>query len=186
MAASDRDRDPRPARADGATSPATFRVPGVAAGGPISYAIFRAARAHRVVAADLLRRTGLYAGQELLLMQLWERDHQPQSNLVKSLRLDASTVTKMVQRLEQQGFIARYEDPTDRRAVVVALTPRGAALRCAVAELWAELEVATTAGMSDRQRVETLQVLERIEANMTRIQLGEDPDARGSSTTTSA
>ena len=40
--------------------------------GPLSHAIFRLARVHRMLAGQLLRRCGLHPGQELLLMHLWE------------------------------------------------------------------------------------------------------------------
>lgn len=154
----------------GSPAARTETPPTVASVGRISYAIFRAARAHRLAATSLLRRSGLYAGQELLLMQLWDRDGRPQSELVRILRLDASTVTKMAQRLEQQGFLSRHESTDDRRSVIVYLTPRGAALREQVEVLWADLEAATTAGMSESERDETLRVLQRLEDNITAAQ----------------
>jgi hypothetical protein len=40
--------------------------------GPVSRALGRVARIHRATAGELLRSTGLYPGQELLMMHLWE------------------------------------------------------------------------------------------------------------------
>lgn len=136
-------------------------------GGQISHAIARVARAHRVTAGQLLRRMGLYAGQELLLMRLWETGPQRQSELIKMLDLDASTVTRMVQRLEQNGFVTRCSDPRDRRAVLVATTEAGEALRPEVAAMWQELEDRTLAGVSEEDRDHVARLLAAVERNLT-------------------
>ncbi|GAA3828685.1 MarR family winged helix-turn-helix transcriptional regulator [Streptomyces coacervatus] len=144
---------------------------------PMSEAIFRAARVHRITAGSLLRETGLYPGQELLMMQLWERGEQRQADLIKTLGLDPSTVTKMLQRLEQSGFVTRSPSPTDRRAVVVNATRAGQALRDRVLQAWRDLEAVTAAGFSDEEYEQAMRVLARIEANLT----GTNSDADDSS-----
>jgi MarR family transcriptional regulator, organic hydroperoxide resistance regulator len=135
--------------------------------GEISHMAIRVARAHRVAAAQLLHRVGLFPGQELLLMRLWDHDQQSQRELAAALKLDASTVTRTLQRLEQQGLVSRAPSPSDGRAMVVSLTRQGAELRPQVERLWAELEALTTAGMSDRQRGDALRLLRRLERNLT-------------------
>ena len=136
--------------------------PSTAAGGPISYSIFQLARAHRAAAGVLLRELGIYPGQELLLMQLWDKDHRTQTELLRALDLDASTVTRMVTRLERQDLVRREVSTRDRRAVIVSLTPRGEALRGAVRRMWAELEATTTRGWSEQDRDDGLRMLRRI------------------------
>lgn len=145
-------------------NPGGERIPGppaTAAGGPISYAIFQLAKEHRATAGVLLRKLGLYPGQELLLMQLWDQDHQTQAELVRLLGLDASTVNRMVARLERQQLVRREPSPRDRRAVIVSLTPRGAALRQRVQQLWADLEEITTRGLSQGEQDDLLRTLRR-------------------------
>ncbi|CAG7657899.1 MarR family winged helix-turn-helix transcriptional regulator [Actinacidiphila bryophytorum] len=134
--------------------------------GQINHMILRLAHAHRAVAATLLQELGLYPGQELLLMRLWESDHQSQTALAESLQLDPSTVTRTVQRLEQQGFITRNPSTTDRRSLIVSLTPAGNALRAQVEKAWGTLAEITTAGMPDRPRAEALRLLRRMETNL--------------------
>jgi DNA-binding MarR family transcriptional regulator len=134
--------------------------------GEISHLIARIARAHWSAAAPLLGKLGLYPGQELLLMRLWDSDRQSQSDLAHGLRLDASTVTRTVQRLERQGLVDRVSSPTDGRSVIVCLTDAGRALRGPVESAWAQLEAQTTSGMSDRQRLEAVRMLSRIERNL--------------------
>ena len=134
--------------------------------GQVSHLITRVARAHWAVAASLLGGLGLYPGQELLLMRLWEADRQSQSDLAHGLRLDASTVNRTVQRLERQGLVTRKPSPTDGRSVIVCLTAAGREVRAAVEEAWAELEARVTAGMSDRQRGEIIRLLRRVESSL--------------------
>jgi DNA-binding MarR family transcriptional regulator len=126
-------------------------VPTTAGGGPISYAIFQLARAHRARAAALLREMDLHPGQELLLMQLLDRDGQTQSELLESVGLDHSTVSKSVSRMQDAGLLVREPAAHDRRVMVVHLTDKGRAMREPIAALWQTLEEATARNLSEQQ-----------------------------------
>ncbi|MFF8293287.1 MarR family winged helix-turn-helix transcriptional regulator [Streptomyces sp. NPDC016309] len=152
--------------AEAAESAATVPVPASASGGPISHAIFRVARLHRMLAGQLLRRVGLHPGQELVMMQLWELGPQRQTDLVRLLDSDAATMTRTVQRLERAGFVRRRPSTTDRRAVIIEPTAASIALRREVEGLWAQLEHLVTAGLTPAQRDEALRSLEAIEAGL--------------------
>jgi DNA-binding MarR family transcriptional regulator len=47
------------------------------------------------------------------------------SDLAGRTRLDASTVSRHARQLEERGFLSRSEDPDDRRASRVTLSPDG-------------------------------------------------------------
>ncbi len=47
------------------------------------------------------------------------------TDLAESLMLTSSGATKRLDRLEQAGLIARQPDPTDRRGILIELTPAG-------------------------------------------------------------
>ncbi|THA47087.1 MarR family winged helix-turn-helix transcriptional regulator [Streptomyces sp. A1136] len=151
-----------------AVSAATVPVPASAHAGPISHTIFRVARLHRMIAGQLLRRVGLYPGQELVMMQLWELGPQRQTDLVRLIDSDAATMTRTVQRLENAGFVRRSPSPTDKRAVIVEPTAASLALRREVERTWAELEAAATGDLSADERTTTLDVLQRLEQNLAR------------------
>ncbi|MEU6667182.1 MarR family transcriptional regulator [Streptomyces sp. NPDC046727] len=141
-------------------------LPAAARGGPVSHALSRVARLHRTAAAGVLRGLGLYPGQELVMMHLWERGPARQAELVRLLDLDPSTVTKMLQRLEQAGQVRRLPDPADRRAVLVEATDSGARLLDEVARAWSRLEDETLAGLDPVEREQLLALLGRVEANL--------------------
>ncbi|MFD0268046.1 MarR family winged helix-turn-helix transcriptional regulator [Streptomyces sp. NPDC127106] len=122
-------------------------VPSTARSGRLSYAIFTLARAHRAHAAGMLRELGLHPGQELLLMQLFDRDGQSQSELLESVGLDHSTVSKSVKRMQEAGLLTRTPSEHDRRVMNVHLTDQGRALRRPIERMWTALEATATEGL---------------------------------------
>jgi DNA-binding MarR family transcriptional regulator len=131
--------------------------------GPTVHAIFRLSRMNKTMIGGHLRRLGLAPGQELLLLQLWERDECTQSDLVERLGLDPSTVTKMLQRLERDGWVRRSRSGDDGRATIVVLTDAGRDLRCHVTALWHDLELQTLGALSGTERAQLLALLRKVE-----------------------
>ncbi|MFI7540611.1 MarR family winged helix-turn-helix transcriptional regulator [Actinoplanes sp. NPDC049599] len=147
--------------------------PGAAAGGPISHTIFRLARIHSLLAGRLLREVGLHPSQELLLMVLWDHGPQRQTDLGAELGTDSAGTTRIVQRLEEAGYVSRRPDPADRRATLVGTTAAGEALREHVERIWAHLEELTVGDMTPAERHAALESLLRLEQNV----LATDPCA---------
>ncbi|MET9682874.1 MarR family winged helix-turn-helix transcriptional regulator [Streptomyces coeruleorubidus] len=129
----------------------TPRIPTTAGEGPMSYAIFQLARAHRARAAAMLREMDLHPGQELLLMQLLDRDGQTQSELLESVGLDHSTVSKSLRRMQDAGLLVREPAEHDRRVMVVHLTDKGRAMREPLAAMWRALEETSARDLSAQQ-----------------------------------
>ncbi|MFH9060924.1 MarR family winged helix-turn-helix transcriptional regulator [Streptomyces coeruleorubidus] len=129
----------------------TPRIPTTAGEGPMSYAIFQLARAHRARAAAMLREMDLHPGQELLLMQLLDRDGQTQSELLESVGLDHSTVSKSLRRMQDAGLLIREPAEHDRRVMVVHLTDKGRAMREPLAAMWRSLEETSAQNLSAPQ-----------------------------------
>ncbi|MBB2943376.1 DNA-binding MarR family transcriptional regulator [Actinoplanes lutulentus] len=153
---------------------ADIPVPVSAAAGPVSHAIFRVARLHKMHVGQLLRRVGLHPGQELVMMQLWDKGPQRQADLVRLLDSDAATMTRTVQRLEHAGFVRRSPCASDKRVTIVEPTAASLALRREVENIWTELEDRTFGEQSAAERAEALRVLERIEDNLARAATQKD------------
>ncbi|MER6590693.1 MarR family winged helix-turn-helix transcriptional regulator [Micromonospora purpureochromogenes] len=147
--------------------PVERQPPGVAAGGPISHAIFRLARTHRMLAGQLLRDVGLHPGQELLMKRLWESGPQRQTDLADEFDTDSASMTRTVQRLERAGYVRRVPDPDDRRATRVEPTPASLVLRKQVERIWEDLERRTVGDMTPAEQREALRVMHQLEDNLT-------------------
>ncbi|MER5769894.1 MarR family winged helix-turn-helix transcriptional regulator [Streptomyces sp. NPDC001985] len=150
----------------GCAEPLPLPAPDVCLGGPAGHAVSRVARLHRMAAARVLRGLGLYPGQEFLMMHLWDAGPVRQSELIRAVELDPSTVTKMLQRLEHAGHVRRTPDPADRRAVLVEATAESCALRSAVERAWSQLEEQTLTGLAEDERTELIRLLGKVEGNL--------------------
>jgi len=67
--------------------------------------------------------------QYAILACLWQQDGQSPSQIAQRLQIDNSTITGVLDRIEQKGLLKRTPVPCDRRALNVVLTEEGAALR---------------------------------------------------------
>ena len=93
-------------------------------------------RAYRPVLAPL----GLTYSQYLVMLVLWEHDPVTVGELGARLHLDSGTLTPLLKRMEQAGFVVRRRDPEDERRVLTGLTDHGRALRTAALKVPETLE----------------------------------------------
>ena len=157
------------------SGPVSIPVPAPAVGGPISHAIFRVARLHKMMAGNLLRGVGLHPGQELVMMYLWELGPQRQTDLIRLVDSDAATMTRTIRRLEQAGFVRRSPVAGDKRAFLIEPTAASRALRPQVEQIWSQLEQIAVGGFSEGEQQTMLSVLEGLEARLTRAATGSGP-----------
>ena len=149
------------------SGPMSIPVPAAAVGGPISHAIFRVGRLHKMMAGNLLRGVGLHPGQELVMMYLWELGPQRQTDLIRLVASDAATMTRTIRRLEQAGFVRRSPVAGDKRAFLIEPTAASRALRPQVEQIWSQLEQIAVGGVSEGEQQTILSVLEGLEARLT-------------------
>src|SRR5437773_7157758 len=76
-------------------------------------------------ASGVLQQYGLTPGHLKLLLHLDEDENRPMGALAQTFQCDASTMTWLVDRLEERGLVERRMLPSDRRVKAVALTPSG-------------------------------------------------------------
>lgn len=132
---------------------------------PVSWAVFALARTHRAKAAALLGSLGLFPGQELILLQLWESDGLSQKTLGAMQKLDHSTIAKSIKRLEEAGLVRRERSPEDARVSLVHLTDAGRSLEPATRAAWAELERYSVRNLTAAERHGFIRLVAKITAN---------------------
>ena len=82
-------------------------------------------RAYKPILEDL----GITYTQWITIVALWELGEQTVSGLGEKLFLESNTLTPILKKLEQMGYLHRQRDPSDERQVLVSLTEAGRRLR---------------------------------------------------------
>ncbi len=77
----------------------------------------------------LLDRLDLTYTQYILMMVLWDRQAQTVKELGEALYLDSGTLSPVLKKLEQKGYVSRNRCTDDERSLMVEITPQGMALR---------------------------------------------------------
>jgi DNA-binding MarR family transcriptional regulator len=99
--------------------------PSVALDDQLCFALYAASRAVTARYRPMLDALGLTYPQYLVMMLLWEEDHQTVGQLGARLSLDSGTL----KRLTAAGLVTRHRRVEDERSVSIALTDDGRALR---------------------------------------------------------
>ena len=95
----------------------------------LCFAVYSTGHAFNRVYQPLLARLGLTYPQYLVMLVLWERDGVPVKDIGEKLFLDSGTLTPLLKRLEAADLVKRTRSTQDERQVLIALTPKGQALR---------------------------------------------------------
>lgn len=85
-----------------------------------------------------LRPFGLTYSQYLVLLALWEEDNRTLHKIGRQLDLSSNTLTPLLKRLEQSGWVIRERSETDKRQLMVTLTEKAHQQQEAVFEAVAE------------------------------------------------
>ena len=67
--------------------------------------------------------------QYITMMVMWEHKELRVKEVGKYLYLDSSTLTPLLKRLEEKGYVARHRSTEDERDLIVTVTDEGMALR---------------------------------------------------------
>jgi DNA-binding MarR family transcriptional regulator len=76
--------------------------------------------------ARFVRSSGFSMPQFMILMHAHYRKSCGITDLSEKMDISTAAVSQLVDKLVQAGLLVRTEDPHDRRAKVVALSPKGA------------------------------------------------------------
>lgn len=115
---------------------------------------------------ERVRGLGITGPQARLLLSLERHPDQNQAFYAERLEIEPITLTRIVDRLEDAGWIARQADPADRRARILHLTDKSRGivtrLRVSVEGLFEEM----LDGFAPAERDLFAQMLGRIAANL--------------------
>jgi len=91
---------------------------------PSKYLCYKLSRVmrkvHRYYESNL-SQYGITPSQFYVLSAVWEKDGVKFKDLAKSLDMDGSTLTSILDRMERLDLVERRNDPEDRRSLLVFL-----------------------------------------------------------------
>jgi MarR family transcriptional regulator, organic hydroperoxide resistance regulator len=91
----------------------------------LCFAVYSANLAFGRAYKPILDAVGLTYTQYIAMVALSEEDEQTVGVLGEKLFLESNTLTPILKKLEQLGYIRRQRDPADERQVRVSLMPVG-------------------------------------------------------------
>jgi len=95
----------------------------------LCFPLYAAARNVTGLYTPCLKPLGLTYTQYLVFLVLWERDGIPVGEIGEKLMLDNGTLSPLLKKMEQAGYIERRRSHEDERVVVITLTEAGKALQ---------------------------------------------------------
>lgn len=113
-----------------------------------------------------MKEIGLHGGQIFILISLWEKDKQSQTELATNLRITPPTVNNMVGSLKRNGFIKLNRNPKDKRVVFVSLTEKGLEIKSDLSGKWKELEDDFFGCLSETEKLIILQIFGKMKSHL--------------------
>ncbi|EJK79651.1 MarR family winged helix-turn-helix transcriptional regulator [Agrobacterium sp. SHOUNA12C] len=132
----------------------------------LSPALTQAARSMRTVLTRNLTASGLYAGQDGVILALAASDGLPAGTLAQKLGVKAPTMTRTIGRMEAQGFLERRPDAEDARLTKVYLTEAGRNSVSEIESSAAACDELATRGFSEKDVRSLVRLLKAIEGNL--------------------
>lgn len=102
-----------------------------------------------------------------IMVHLFEHKTQTMGELAKKIKKDPSTVTALVKKLMDKGYVERMIDPQDKRANPIQLTAKGQALRPAFDEITKGIFEVLYQGITEEECTIFKNVLLKMYANLT-------------------
>lgn len=104
--------------------------------------------------------------QGRILFVLWENDGIPIIELSKKTQLEKSTLTAMLDRLENDGFIQRIASKNDRRKIIIKRTNKDKSFQNTYYKVSDEMNELFYKGFSDKEIIDFENYLKKILKNL--------------------
>ena len=103
-----------------------------------------------------LDEIGLTYTQYIAMMVMWEHKRISVKELGSFLYLDSGTLTPLLKKLEQKGYVSRARDSADERVLNVTITEAGEALKDRAVTIPARLAACVELSIEDAVELGTL------------------------------
>jgi MarR family transcriptional regulator, organic hydroperoxide resistance regulator len=104
--------------------------------------------------------------QGRIIFSLWQTDNITITELARRTALGKTTLTSMLDRLEQVGYIISNADKTDKRTQCISLTNKSKSLENLYSQVSKDMTLLFYRGLSEKQIDEFEEALKKILANL--------------------
>jgi DNA-binding MarR family transcriptional regulator len=119
----------------------------------VCFALAAASRSVIGLYRPVLEPMGLTHPQYLVMLALWERSPRTVRDIGETLYLEPATLSPLLKRLEAAGLVTRTRNARDDRALDIALTPAGQALRAEAEKVPAQIVERLGMDVSELERI---------------------------------
>lgn len=95
----------------------------------LCFPLYAAARKIVNMYTPYLKPLGITYTQYIVFLALWQEGDLTVRDLCRMLYLDSGTLTPLLKKMEQSGYVTRSRSRHDERVVEICLTDKGRALR---------------------------------------------------------
>lgn len=127
------------------------------------------ARLLRTVFARRVREVGLTRAQWLALTRINRRPGVSQSELAEMMEIEKAPAGRIVDRLEEKGWVERRAEPSDRRINRICLTEQGARIHAAIAPLADATIRDALAGLTRAEQARLVALMSKVKAQLTTL-----------------
>ena len=95
----------------------------------LCFPIYAASRVITSLYTPYLKPLGLTYTQYILFLVLWEKDGLTVGEICRRLMLDSGTLSPVLKKLRDQGYIDKQQSHSDERSFIITLTDMGRELQ---------------------------------------------------------
>lgn len=129
----------------------------------VCFLVGRISRRLNKITKESISSYGLTTSQFFMLIALYEENEILISKLAKKVALDKATLTGIIDRLERDGLVERRDDPKDRRAIRVYLTPKAEAIKEELLDIYHKNNRRFLSVLSPDERIVFERVVKKLE-----------------------
>jgi MarR family transcriptional regulator for hemolysin len=130
------------------------------------YVLFETARLMTRRFEQQARRLSLTRAQCHVLVLLGKHEGVNQARLAEFLDLEPISLARVLDRMEQAGWVERRLDPADRRARLLFMTEKAKPVFDSILEVGAEVRAEALAGLTPEDRDRLLTLLQQVRGNL--------------------
>ncbi|MCG9581348.1 MarR family transcriptional regulator [Vibrio europaeus] len=113
-----------------------------------------------------LKKHGLTIALWPTLMCLWEEEGVTQREIAQKSKVENSTTTRTLDKLENLGLVERQADPNSRRSFRIYLTDEGRALREQLIPIPLGINQKILSALDPQERDELIRLLQKLVAQV--------------------